>query len=69
MDKYNDSMIKNMEKDTLETTMDLVSGFFNAVFLIKKIRGTTVLINQSIVSCKVTFSKFVSKNKKLLKVK
>lgn len=62
-------MIKNIEKDTLETRIDLVSGFFNVAFLIKKIRGTMLLINQSIVSCNVTFSKFVSKNKKSLKAK
>ena len=61
--------MKNIEKDTLETTIDVVSGFFNAAFLIKKTRGTRLLTSQSIVSCKATFSKFVFKNKKSLKEK
>lgn len=61
--------MKNIEKDTLEITIDVVSGFFNVAFLIKTIRGMRLLINQSIVSCKATFSKFVFKNKKSLKEK
>jgi len=66
IDKYNDSVMKNIEKDTLETTIDLVSGFFNVAFLIKKIRGIMLLMSQSAVSCITTFSKFVLKNKKSL---
>jgi len=42
--------MKNIEKDTLEIRMDLVSGLFNAAFLIKNTRGTMLLINQIIVS-------------------
>lgn len=61
--------MKNIEKATLETTIDVTSGFFNMAFLIKIISGMMLLINQSIVSCKTTFSKFVSKNKKSLKEK